>query len=137
MAGHETAQMWIGIAGVAVPAAVTIWTTTYAQKRERLRIMQSPSTAISSTSGDENSGDDERESRAAPVRIAITPTDQLDPSAQKALATRRVVTWLVVGYSIFLVAYRPQSAAEIFKIIGSGFFDIAQGLGDFVSSLVA
>jgi hypothetical protein len=38
---------------------------------------------------------------------------------------------------IFFIAYRPNSAADVFKSLGGGIMDIAQGFGDFFTSLVA
>ncbi|GAA0740381.1 hypothetical protein GCM10010399_46450 [Dactylosporangium fulvum] len=50
---------------------------------------------------------------------------------------KKVLTWGGIAFLIFFVAYRPQSAAEVFKSIGGGIMDIASGFGDFFSSLVA
>jgi hypothetical protein len=50
---------------------------------------------------------------------------------------KKVLTWGSIAFLIFFVAYRPQSAAEVFKSIGGGIMDIATGFGDFFSSLVA
>ena len=50
---------------------------------------------------------------------------------------KKVLTWCVVAFLVFFVAYRPENAAAVFKSLGSGVVDIAQGFGDFFSSLVA
>lgn len=50
---------------------------------------------------------------------------------------KKILTWASIAFLIFFVAYRPQSAAEVFKSIGSGIMDIATGFGDFFSNLVA
>jgi hypothetical protein len=50
---------------------------------------------------------------------------------------KKVLTWGGIAFLIFFVAYRPQSAAEVFKSLGGGIMDIATGFGDFFSSLVA
>ncbi|GAA2706232.1 hypothetical protein ACFY2R_02195 [Micromonospora olivasterospora] len=50
---------------------------------------------------------------------------------------KKVLTWAGIAFLIFFVAYRPNSAADVFKSIGGGIMDIAQGFGDFFTSLVA
>ncbi len=50
---------------------------------------------------------------------------------------KKVLTWAAVAFLIFFVAYRPQQAAGVFRTLGGGIMDIAQGIGDFFSSLVA
>jgi len=50
---------------------------------------------------------------------------------------KKVLTWVGVAFLIFFVAYRPNSAADVFKSLGGGIMDIAQGFGDFFTSLVA
>jgi hypothetical protein len=50
---------------------------------------------------------------------------------------KKILTWASIAFLIFFVAYRPQSAAEVFKSIGSGIMDLATGFGDFFSNLVA
>jgi hypothetical protein len=49
---------------------------------------------------------------------------------------KKILTWGAIAFLIFFVAYRPQSAADVFKSIGSGIMDIATGFGDFFTSLV-
>jgi predicted membrane protein len=50
---------------------------------------------------------------------------------------KKLLTWAVVAFMIFFVAFRPDSAAEVVKSLGAGVMDIAQGFGDFFTSLVA
>jgi hypothetical protein len=46
---------------------------------------------------------------------------------------KKILTWGGIAF----VAFRPASAAEVFKSIGSGIMDIATGFGDFFTNLVA
>jgi hypothetical protein len=50
---------------------------------------------------------------------------------------KKVLTWCLIAFLIFFVAYRPANAAAVFRSLGSGVVDIAQGFGDFFSNLVA
>jgi hypothetical protein len=50
---------------------------------------------------------------------------------------KKILTWGSIAFLIFFIAYRPDSAAQVFKSIGGGIVDIASGFGDFFSSLVA
>jgi hypothetical protein len=50
---------------------------------------------------------------------------------------KKVLTWLGIAFLIFFIAFRPNSAADVFKSLGGGLMDIASGFGDFFSSLVA
>jgi hypothetical protein len=50
---------------------------------------------------------------------------------------KKVLTWAAIAFLIFFIAYRPNSAADVFKSLGGGIMDIAQGFGDFFTSLVA
>ncbi|MFB9237176.1 MULTISPECIES: hypothetical protein [Plantactinospora] len=50
---------------------------------------------------------------------------------------KKVLTWLGVAFLIFFVAFRPNSAADVFKSLGGGLVDIASGFGEFFSNLVA
>jgi hypothetical protein len=50
---------------------------------------------------------------------------------------KKVLAWLGVAFLIFFIAFRPASAAEVFRSIGSGLMDIATGFGDFFTNLVA
>jgi hypothetical protein len=50
---------------------------------------------------------------------------------------KKLVGWALIAFMIFFVAFRPDSAAEVVKSLGAGVIDIAQGFGDFFTSLVA
>ena len=50
---------------------------------------------------------------------------------------KKVVLWAVVAFLIFFIAFRPDSAANVVKALGGTVMDIAQGVGDFFSNLVA
>jgi hypothetical protein len=50
---------------------------------------------------------------------------------------KKVLTWGSIAFLIFFIAYRPESAAAVFKSLGGGLVDIATGVGNFFSSLVA
>ncbi|HWH00219.1 MAG TPA: hypothetical protein VNV66_13055 [Pilimelia sp.] len=50
---------------------------------------------------------------------------------------KKILTWGGIAFLLFFIAFRPESAADVFKSLGSTVADIGQGLGDFVSSLVA
>lgn len=53
------------------------------------------------------------------------------------LMVKKVLTWAGIAFLIFFVAYRPNSAADVFKSLGGGLVDIAQGFGEFVTNIVA
>ena len=50
---------------------------------------------------------------------------------------KKILTWGLVAFLVFFIAYRPQSAAAVFRSLGSGLYDIATGVGEFFSNLVA
>ena len=50
---------------------------------------------------------------------------------------KKVLTWAGIAFLIFFIAKRPNSAAAVFKALGGGIMDVAQGFGDFFTSLVA
>jgi hypothetical protein len=50
---------------------------------------------------------------------------------------KKFLTWALIAFLIFFVAYRPVNAAAVFKSLGDGVVGIAQGFGDFFSNLVA
>ena len=50
---------------------------------------------------------------------------------------KKVLTWGSVAFLIFFMAFRPEGAAQMFKAIGGGLMAIAQGMGDFLTSLMA
>jgi hypothetical protein len=50
---------------------------------------------------------------------------------------KKVLTWCLIAFLIFFIAYRPANAAQVFRSLGDGVVGIAQGFGDFFSNLVA
>lgn len=50
---------------------------------------------------------------------------------------KKVLTWGGIAFLVFFMAYRPQSAASVFRTIGSGILDIGNGFSDFFASLVS
>lgn len=50
---------------------------------------------------------------------------------------KKALAWGGIAFLIFFIAFRPASAAEVFKSIGAGMMDIATGFGDFFTRLVA
>jgi len=50
---------------------------------------------------------------------------------------KKILTWGSIAFLIFFIAYRPESAANVFKSIGGGLMDIVNGVGDFFGNLVA
>jgi hypothetical protein len=53
-----------------------------------------------------------------------------------ASMVKKVLTWAAVAFLVFFVAYNPKSAAQVFKSIGNGILDVANGFGQFFTSLV-
>jgi hypothetical protein len=50
---------------------------------------------------------------------------------------KKILTWGAVAFLIFFIAFRPDGAAQTFRSIGAGLMAIAQGCGDFLTSLMA
>ena len=50
---------------------------------------------------------------------------------------KKVLTWASIAFLIFFIAYRPGSAAQVVKSLGSGLVAIGSGFGDFFSRLVS
>jgi hypothetical protein len=50
---------------------------------------------------------------------------------------KKVLTWGAVAFLVFFIAYRPTNAAAVFRSLGNGLVDVATGIGNFFSSLVA
>lgn len=50
---------------------------------------------------------------------------------------KKYVTWIVVAFLIFFVAFRPSAAADLVKSIGSVLVDMANGVGDFFTGLTS
>ncbi|MBQ0891662.1 hypothetical protein ABT214_26940 [Micromonospora purpureochromogenes] len=49
---------------------------------------------------------------------------------------KKLLLWGFVAFLIYFMAFRPDGAAEMFKGIGAALMAIAQGLGDFLTSLM-
>jgi hypothetical protein len=50
---------------------------------------------------------------------------------------KKILTWVVIAFVVFFVAFRPGAAADVVKTLGNTTVDIFHGLGDFFSSLVS
>jgi hypothetical protein len=50
---------------------------------------------------------------------------------------KKVLTWGAVAFLLFFISTKPASAAAIFRSLGNGLVDIANGIGSFFSGLVA
>jgi hypothetical protein len=50
---------------------------------------------------------------------------------------KKILTWGAIAFIVFFIAYRPTSAAQVFRSLGSGLYDVATGIGNFFSNLVA
>ena len=48
---------------------------------------------------------------------------------------KKLFTWSVVGFLVFFVAFRPTSAARVTTWIGNTLAHLANGFGDFFSSI--
>jgi hypothetical protein len=49
---------------------------------------------------------------------------------------KKVLTWGGVAFLIFFIAYNPEGAANVFKAIGSGLWNLGDGFAEFFASLV-
>jgi hypothetical protein len=50
---------------------------------------------------------------------------------------KKILTWGLVAFLVFFIAYRPASAATVFKSLGNSLVDVLNGIGAFFSNLVA
>ena len=50
---------------------------------------------------------------------------------------KKILTWGLIAFLVFWAAYKPASAAAVFKSLGNGLVDVATGIGAFFSNLVA
>lgn len=50
---------------------------------------------------------------------------------------RKLLFWTFIAFLIFFIAFRPDAAAEVFRAIGAALMAIFQGLGDFLTGLMA
>ncbi|WP_170286307.1 hypothetical protein [Micromonospora olivasterospora] len=49
---------------------------------------------------------------------------------------KKLLAWGSVAFLIYFMAFRPEGAAQMVKAIGAGLMAMAQGLGDFLTSLM-
>ncbi|MBG6100962.1 hypothetical protein ACFYL6_23240 [Micromonospora sp. NPDC007208] len=50
---------------------------------------------------------------------------------------KKLLTWGSVAFLIYFMAFRPDGAAQMFRGIGAALIAMFQGLGDFLTSLLA
>jgi hypothetical protein len=50
---------------------------------------------------------------------------------------KKILTWGGIAFLLFFIAYRPDSAADVFQSLGSTVADIGEGFADFATSLIA
>jgi hypothetical protein len=50
---------------------------------------------------------------------------------------KKVLRYGAIAFVIFFVAFRPDSAAQAVRTVGSGIMDIASGFGDFFANLAS
>lgn len=50
---------------------------------------------------------------------------------------KKIFTWGGIAFLVFFVAYRPQSAANVFRALGGGIVDIGSGFSEFFAKLVS
>ena len=50
---------------------------------------------------------------------------------------KKILTWGGIAFLIFFIAFRPGESADVFKSLGGGILDVAEGFGDFFTRLVA
>lgn len=48
---------------------------------------------------------------------------------------KKIFVWGGVAFLILFIAYNPGDAAEVFRAIGRGVVNMAQGFGDFFAQL--
>lgn len=49
---------------------------------------------------------------------------------------KKILVWLGIAFLIFLVAFKPSSAADVVRTLGNTALDIMASMGDFFSGLV-
>jgi hypothetical protein len=52
------------------------------------------------------------------------------------VTVKKILAWLAVGFLFFFMAFRPDGAAQMFKSVGGMLMAMAQGMGDFLTSLM-
>jgi hypothetical protein len=50
---------------------------------------------------------------------------------------KKLLKWAGLAFLVFFVAYRPQNAANLFTTLGNGLMHMADGVGQFFSSIVS
>ena len=50
---------------------------------------------------------------------------------------KKLLKWGGLAFLVFFVAYRPQNAANLFTTLGNGLMHMADGFGQFFSSIVS
>jgi hypothetical protein len=50
---------------------------------------------------------------------------------------KKLLKWGGLAFLVFFVAYRPQNAANLFTTLGNGLMHMADGVGQFFSSIVS
>lgn len=50
---------------------------------------------------------------------------------------KKFLTWGLVAFLVFFIAYRPSNAASVFRTLGSSLYDVATGIGTFFTNLIA
>jgi hypothetical protein len=53
------------------------------------------------------------------------------------IVLKKLLAWGLVAFLIYFVAFRPNGAAQLCRTIGAGLMAIAQGIGDFLTSLMS
>jgi hypothetical protein len=49
---------------------------------------------------------------------------------------KKILRWGGLVFLVYFVAFRPQSAANLVNMIGSGLLSTASGIGDFFSKVI-
>ncbi|WP_405429282.1 hypothetical protein [Micromonospora sp. NBC_00617] len=49
---------------------------------------------------------------------------------------KKLLAWGSVAFLIYFMAFRPDGAAQMFKAVGAAMMAMAQGLGDFLTTLM-
>ncbi|MFU8853312.1 hypothetical protein ACNAW0_20325 [Micromonospora sp. SL1-18] len=52
------------------------------------------------------------------------------------IVLKKLLAWGLVAFLIYFVAFRPNGAAQLVSTIGTGLMAIAQGIGDFLTTLM-
>jgi hypothetical protein len=66
----------------------------------------------------------------------LTRQGDLHRGGQMPVVIKKFFAWGSLAFLIFFIAFRPDGAAQMFKTIGGVLMAIAQGIGDFLTSLM-